>query len=245
MHGCLQVVLRLGVQAAGFGSIGVPMRVLLLEDQPSLAEAIGAHLRSKGFSVDAVANIRSAELALKVGSFDLACFDLSLPDGDSLALLRTIRRGSVRLPVIIITARDQISERIKGLEAGADDYVVKPFDLNELVARLHAILRRYAGNPNPVFRLGGFEIDRVGHRVLRNGEDCHLTAKEWAIVEKLIVRPNAIVSKAQLEEALYGFDDEVISNTLEVYISRIRKKLSKDSIETVRGLGYRFVGESG
>lgn len=221
------------------------MRVLLLEDQPSLSEAIGAHLRAKGFSVDAVANIRTAELALKVGRFDVACFDLSLPDGDSLTLLRTIRSSGARLPVIIITARDQISERIKGLEAGADDYVVKPFDLNELVARLHAILRRYAGNPNPILRLGGFEFDRVGHRVLRNGENCNLTAKEWAIVDKLIVQSGAIVSKAQLEEALYGFDDEVASNTLEVYISRIRKKLSKDSIETVRGLGYRFAGEPG
>jgi two-component system OmpR family response regulator len=217
------------------------MRILLLEDQPSLAEAIGTHLKSRGLAVDTVDNIRHAQAALQVGGFDAAFFDLSLPDGDGITLLKAIRRQGNHLPVIIMTARDQISDRIKGLDAGADDYVVKPFDLNELLARLQAVLRRYAGNPNPMIRLGRFEIDRTGHRVLHDGKDAQLTAKEWALLEKLVVRPGVIVHKEQLDEALYSFDDEVGSNTLEVYVSRLRKKLGKEAIETKRGLGYRFI----
>jgi len=191
--------------------------------------------------VDSFATLRQADAALRVGSFDIALFDLSLPDGDGLTLLNSLRQKGARLPVIIMTARDQISARIRGLEAGADDYVVKPFDLNELVARLHAVLRRYGGDPNPVVKLGMFSIDRSGHRIILDGEDVQLTAKEWALVERLAATPNAIVSKGRLEEALYSFDDEVASNTLEVYISRIRKKLGREAIQTVRGLGYRFV----
>jgi two-component system OmpR family response regulator len=220
------------------------MRILLLEDQPSLAEAICTHLKSHGFAVDAAAGIRAAEAALAAGRFDVALFDLSLPDGDGLLLLRKIRAQGSLMPILIMTARDQISERIKGLEIGADDYLVKPFDLNEMLARLNAVLRRYAGNPNPTLSLGRFEIERSGHRVMIDGKDAALTAKEWAVLEKLTVKPGAIVSKEQLEEALYSFDDEVGSNTLEVYISRIRKKLGREAIETVRGLGYRFAGES-
>ena len=221
------------------------MRLLLLEDQPTLAEAITSHLKAKGFKVDVAASLRTAEAALRVGDFDVAIFDLSLPDGDGMSLLSSLRKQGSKLPVIIMTARDQISDRIKGLESGADDYVVKPIDLNELVARLHAVLRRYGGNPNPLVKLGKFEIDQNGHRILLDGKDLQLTAKEWSLVEKLVAKPNSIVSKEKLEEALYGFDDEVASNTLEVYVSRIRKKLGKDSIETVRGLGYRFVEGNG
>lgn len=221
------------------------MRLLLLEDQPTLAEAIASHLKAKGFKVDAAASLRMAEAALRVGNFDAAIFDLSLPDGDGMSLLSSLRQQGSKLPVIIMTARDRISDRIKGLESGADDYVVKPIDLNELVARLHAVLRRYGGNPNPLVKLGKFEIDQNGHRILLDGKDVQLTGKEWSLVEKLVAKPNAIVSKEKLEEALYGFDDEIASNTLEVYVSRIRKKLGKETIETVRGLGYRFVAGNG
>lgn len=221
------------------------MRLLLLEDQPTLAEAIASHLKAKGFKVDAAASLRMAEAALRVGNFDAAIFDLSLPDGDGMSLLSSLRQQGSKLPVIIMTARDRISDRIKGLESGADDYVVKPIDLNELVARLHAVLRRYGGNPNPLVKLGKFEIDQNGHRILLDGKDVQLTGKEWSLVEKLVAKPNVIVSKEKLEEALYGFDDEIASNTLEVYVSRIRKKLGKETIETVRGLGYRFVAGNG
>ncbi|MDD2741128.1 MAG: response regulator [Rhodocyclaceae bacterium] len=217
------------------------MRILLLEDQPVLSEAIASHLTSKGFSVDVAGSIRQADAALSVGQFDAAFFDLSLPDGDGVALLTRLRQQDNKLPVIIMTARDRISDRIRGLEAGADDYVVKPFDLNEMVARLQAVLRRYSGNPNPVLRIGRFEIDQTGYRLLIDGKEIQLTAKEWAVLAKLVAKVGALVSKEQLEEALYNFNDEVGSNTLEVYVSRLRKKLGKETIETVRGMGYRWV----
>ena len=215
------------------------MRILLLEDNADLADAITSRLKSKDFVVDIASNIQAAESALAVGSFDLALFDLSLPDGSSLALLQKLRRQGKTIPVII-TARDQISDRITGLEAGADDYLVKPFDLDEMIARIHTIMRRYEGNPNPVIKFGNIQIDQSGHRVFVSNVEVELTAKEWAVVQKLSSQPGHIFSKEQMEATLYNFDSEVGSNTLEVYVSRIRKKLGKDHIETVRGLGYRF-----
>jgi len=216
------------------------VRILLLEDNADLADAITSRLKSKDFVVDIASNIQAAESALAVGSFDLALFDLSLPDGNSLALLQKLRRQGKTIPVIIITARDQISDRITGLEAGADDYLVKPFDLDEMIARIHTIMRRYEGNPNPVIKFGNIQIDQSGHRVFVSNVEVELTAKEWAVVQKLSSQPGHIFSKEQMEATLYNFDSEVGSNTLEVYVSRIRKKLGKDHIETVRGLGYRF-----
>ena len=215
------------------------MRILLLEDNADLADAITSRLKSKDFVVDITSNIQAAESALAVGSFDLALFDLSLPDGSSLASLQKLRRQGKTIPVII-TARDQISDRITGLEAGADDYLVKPFDLDEMIARIHTIMRRYEGNPNPVIKFGNIQIDQSGHRVFVSNVEVELTAKEWAVVQKLSSQPGHIFSKEQMEATLYNFDSEVGSNTLEVYVSRIRKKLGKDHIETVRGLGYRF-----
>ena len=216
------------------------MRILLLEDNADLADAITSRLKSKDFVVDIASNIQAAESALAVGSFDLALFDLSLPDGSSLALLQKLRRQGKTIPVIIITARDQISDRITGLEAGADDYLVKPFDLDEMIARIHTIMRRYEGNPNPVIKFGNIQIDQSGHRVFVSNVEVELTAKEWAVVQKLSSQPGHIFSKEQMEATLYNFESDVGSNTLEVYVSRIRKKLGKDHIETVRGLGYRF-----
>lgn len=217
------------------------MRVLLLEDEPGLSDAVATHLQGHGFSVDAVTSIAHARSALAVGGFDIAIFDLSLPDGDGVGLLRSLRQQANPIPVVIMTARDQISDRIRGLDAGADDYLVKPFDLNEMLARLQAVLRRYGGNPAPVLQFGELAIDRVAHRVRMRGDDVRLTAKEWAVLDRLLTRPDSVVRKEQIEEALYSFNDEIESNTLEVYISRLRKKLGRDRIETVRGLGYRFV----
>lgn len=221
------------------------MRLLLVEDQPVLAEAIGSHLKAQGFAVDAMLDLKTAQGALAVEEFGAILLDLSLPDGDGLEFLVRLRQEGRCTPVIIMTARDQIRDRIKGLEAGADDYLVKPFDLDEMVARVYAVTRRYEGNPNPMLKLGDCLIDKSGHRVLLNGEEVRLTAKEWALVEKLVSKPLAIVSKEQLEQSLYCFDDEIGSNTMEVYVSRIRSKLGKLSIETVRGLGYRFNGIGG
>ncbi len=218
------------------------MRILLLEDETSLADAVATRMRGDGIAVDVVATIAAARTALASATYDAAIFDRSLPDGDAMTLLRSLRTRGVPIPVLIATARDQISDRIAGLEAGADDYVVKPFDFNELLARLHAVIRRYEGNPSSVIRIGKYEIHRVAHWLRADGELIDLTAKEWAVVDKLAARPNSIVTREALESALYSFNDEIGSNTVEVYISHIRKKIGKDAIETVRGLGYRFTG---
>lgn len=218
------------------------MRTLLLEDEPLLADAIASRLRIDGITVDTVASIAAADAALASTDFDVAIFDLSLPDGNAMMFLRRLRAEGNSLPVLIATARDQISDRIAGLEAGADDYVVKPFNLDELVARLHAVVRRYGGTPNPVVNIGKYEINRFTHWLRADGEMINLTAKEWAVIDKLVARPDSIVTRESLETALYNFDADIGSNTVEVYVSRIRKKLGKEAIETIRGLGYRFTG---
>lgn len=163
-----------------------------------------------------------------------------LPDGSGLDFLRRLRAAGDVTPVIILTARDRISDRIAGLNAGADDYLVKPFDLSELSARVAAVSRRYTGNPNPLVQLGVLEIDLAARAVYREGRRIDLTAREWALFEALLQRPGAILSKRQLEDRLYAFDAEVESNTIEVHVSRLRKKLGQDVIETVRGVGYRL-----
>jgi two-component system OmpR family response regulator len=165
--------------------------------------------------------------------------DLNLPDGHGLELLRALRKSGVATPVIILTAQDQIASRIDGLNAGADDYLVKPFNLSELSARLGAVARRYGGNPSPKLLLGELEIDTAVRSVMRDHHTVDLTAREWAVFERLIRSPGILVSKAQIEDALFEFGAEVESNAVEVYVSRLRKKLGRESVETVRGLGYR------
>ena len=163
-----------------------------------------------------------------------------MPDGRGLDFLRARRAAGDTTSVIILTARDQISERIEGLNAGADDYLVKPFDLAELTARIAAVARRYTGNPNPLLRLGALDIDLAARTVQRDGKKIDLTAREWRLFEALLQHPGAVLSKARLEEHLYNFDAAFESNTIEVHISRLRKKLGRDVIETVRGIGYRL-----
>ncbi len=207
-----------------------------------MAEAIASRLHIDGITVDIVTTIAEADVALKTTAFDAAIFDLFVSDGNAMSLLKRLRAREVGLPVLIVTARDQISDRIAGLEAGADDYIVKPFDLDELVARLHAVIRRSEGNASPVLHYGKYEINRFAHWMRIDGKLANLTAKEWVVISKLVARPNSIVTRESLEIALYSFDDDIGSNTVEVYVSRIRKKIGKDAIETVRGLGYRFTG---
>ena len=219
------------------------MRVLLLEDTPQLADAVTTRLRAHGMAVDAFATIAEADAALAATLFDVAVFDLSLPDGDAMSFIRRLRARGSALPIIIATARDQISDRIAGLEAGADDYMVKPFDLEELLARLQAVVRRYEGIPSPVLHIGKYEINRFFHCLRMDGNLVDLTAMEWAVVDKLVSRPGSITTRDALEATIYSFDNQVGSNTVEVYVSRIRKKLGKDCIETIRGLGYRFTGQ--
>jgi two-component system, OmpR family, response regulator len=219
------------------------MRVLLIEDDASLGEAVRDHIAGEAHAADWVRRLDDAEAALAGVDFDLILLDLSLPDGRGLDFLRRLRKRGSATPVIIVTAMDQISWRIDGLNAGADDYLVKPFDLSELSARLAAVARRYAGNPNPLISVGQLSVDLAHRSVSREGLAADLTGREWAVLERLLRRPGAIVSKPELEDTIYAFGSEVESNAVEVYVSRLRRKLGAEAITTVRGLGYRMGGK--
>jgi len=217
------------------------MRILLIEDDQTLGSAIQEEIGAEGHAVDWMTLLGDAEVCVLGTAYDLILLDLMLPDGKGLDFLRQRRRAGDHCAVIILTARDQISERIEGLNAGADDYLVKPFDLAELRARIAAVARRYAGDPNPLFKLGELEIDLAAKMVLRDQVPIDLTAREWRLFEALLRRPSNILSKAQLEEHVYNLEAEYDSNTIEVHVSRLRKKLGPGVIDTVRGLGYRLV----
>lgn len=216
------------------------MRVLLIEDDTVLGAAVRDQIASDGHSIDWAKRLDAAGECLTVAAYDLILLDLMLPDGRGQPFLRALRKRGDVTPVIILTAMDQISDRIEGLNAGADDYMVKPFDLSELSARVGAVARRYAGNPNPLVTLGDLEIDLAARSVFRGGKPVALTAREWILFESFVQRPGQLLSKAQLEERLYSFETEIESNTIEVHVSRLRKKLGRPRIETVRGLGYRL-----
>lgn len=216
------------------------MRILLVEDTEGLGEVIRDQIADEGHAIDWVQTISHAETSLYTTHYDLILLDIMLPDGSGIDLLKKIRKSGETTPVIILTARDQISDRITGLNAGADDYLVKPFDLSELSARIAAVSRRYTGNPSPILKIGTLEVDLIGQRISRDGVSINLTAREWALFEAFIQRPGILLSKAQLEDHLYAFGEEIESNTIEVYISRLRKKVGKDLLETVRGFGYRM-----
>ncbi|OOY25754.1 DNA-binding response regulator [Thioclava sediminum] len=216
------------------------MRILLIEDDTILGTAVRDQIASDGHPVDWVTRLDEAGASVRSTGYDLVLLDLMLPDGRGIGFLKSLRsRGDVT-PVIIMTALDQVSDRIEGLNAGADDYLVKPFDLAELSARIGSVARRYSGNPNPIVTHAGLEIDLAARSILRDGKPVQLTAREWALFEAFLSRPGQLLSKAQLEEKLYAFDAEVESNTIEVHVSRLRKKLGAHVIETERGLGYRL-----
>ena len=214
------------------------MRVLLVEDTPDLADGISRYLGASGHAVDVAPSLADAEAALDVAPYDVMLLDLALPDGSGLTLLRTLRARGERLPVVIATARDQVSDRIDGLDAGADDYVVKPFDLGEVEARLRAHQRRATGDPAAETRLGDLRVDRTGARLFRDETEIRLTSREWALFEALLSARGRVLSKPVLEERLYAFDDAVEGNAVEVYVSRLRTKLGAGVIQTRRGLGY-------
>lgn len=219
---------------------GAPMRILLVEDDTILGAAVHDHIIADNHSVDWVTRLDAAIDYLDSAAYDLVLLDLMLPDGQGLYFLRNLRRKGAVTPVIILTALDQISDRINGLNAGADDYMTKPFDLSELSARLSAVARRYSGNPNPLITVGNLQVDLAARTVSRNGGSIDLTAREWPLFETFVQHPGHVISKAQLEERLYAFGSEVESNTIEVHVSRLRKKLGRSVIETVRGIGYRL-----
>lgn len=216
------------------------MRILLIEDDRVIATAVREQAEGEGHSVDWAARLDAASDGLATTNFDLILLDLMLPDGRGLPFLRQLRARGSRTPVIIMTALDQVSDRIEGLNAGADDYLVKPFDLSELSARIGAVARRYSGNPNPQITLGDLAIDLASRVVTRAGRAVPLTAREWVLFEAFVQKPGQLLSKPVLEERLYSFDVEVESNTIEVHVSRLRKKLGAGVIVTERGLGYRL-----
>lgn len=216
------------------------MRVLVIEDDHVLGEALRDHVGSLGNGVDWMQRLDDARESVANIAYELILLDLNLPDGRGLDFLKELRRDGNQVPVIILTAQDQISARIEGLNSGADDYLVKPFDLSELSARVSAVVRRYAGNPNPLLRIGDLEIDVARRFISVTGRTVDLTAREWAVLELLTRRPNFTVAKSAIEDSLYAFESEVESNAVEVYISRLRKKLGRDAITTIRGAGYKI-----
>ena len=217
------------------------MRILLVEDDRMIGESIRAALRQDGSAVDWVRDGRSAEGTLATEQFDLVLLDLGLPQRDGLEVLRAMRSRHDQTPVIVLTARDALTDRVAGLDAGADDYLVKPFELEELAARIRAVTRRRAGRSEPAIEIGDVRLDPSMHQVTRGGEPVVLSAREYAVLEALMARPGAILSRAQLEDRLYGWGDAIESNAVTVYIHQLRRKLGNDFIRNVRGVGY-YVG---
>ena len=214
------------------------MRVLIVEDDTGIATGLAATLRGSGYAVDVTATLALASAALRVEPFDLVLLDLSLPDGDGLDWLRQVRSSGSVMPVLIMTARDALPDRVAGLDEGADDYVVKPFEPEELLARMRVALRRSEGRASPVLRHGDLVVDPAAHTVVRNGEPVTLRAKEFALLLALLRGSGQVLSRQRLEQALYGFDEVLDSNALEVHMHHLRRKLGDGLVKTVRGVGY-------
>ncbi len=214
------------------------MRLLLVEDDSMIGEAVLDLLRAEQYAVDWVRDGDAADAALCTQAYDLVMLDLGLPKRDGLAVLRDLRARKNRTPVLVATARDAVAQRIEGLDAGADDYVLKPYDLDELLARIRALLRRAAGRAEPVYEHQGVSINPATREVTVRGTPVVLSGREWAVLEPLIARPGMVLSRQQLEDKLYGWGDEVSSNAVEVYIHGLRKKLGADLVLNVRGVGY-------
>ena len=222
------------------------MRLLLVEDDRMIGESVRTALRQDGFAVDWVRDGRAADDTLQSERFDLVLLDLGLPNlgpqhRDGLDVLRALRARQDATPVIVLTARDALEDRVAGLDAGADDYLVKPFELDELAARMRAVLRRHGGRADTAIECDGVRLDPATRQVTLRGEPVVLSAREIAVLEALMQRPGAILSRAQLEDRLYGWGDEIESNAVTVYIHQLRRKLGADFIKNVRGVGY-YVG---
>lgn len=216
------------------------MRVLLVEDDALLGDGVRAGLKLGGYTVDWVRDGEAARLALLDHAYQACVLDLGLPKRGGLAVLKELRERGNQLPVLILTARDSSADKIAGLDAGADDYLTKPFDLPELQARLRALLRRAGGTATPTLEHAGVVLDPASKRVTRDGEVVSLSAREYTLLLDLLRHRNHIRTRAQLEESLYSWGEETGSNTVEVYVHHLRKKLGADFIRTVRGLGYQL-----
>ncbi|WP_346841263.1 response regulator [Metapseudomonas otitidis] len=220
------------------------MRLLLVEDDPALGEGVRTGLRQEGYTIDWLQDGASALHALQSEEFDLVVLDLGLPRLDGIELLKRLRGGGATLPVLILTARDATEDRIAGLDAGADDYLVKPFDLNELKARLRALLRRSTGRATVLIEHAGITLDPSSQQVTYNGQTVVLTPKEYLLLHELLAQPGKVFTRERLTQLLYGWEEEAESNTLEVHIYHLRKKLFSELIRTVRGIGYLVEGQA-
>ncbi len=214
------------------------MRLLLVEDDRMIGESLQRALRLEGYAADWVRDAPAATGTLASERFDLVLLDLGLPSADGLDVLRALRARHDATPVIVLTARDDRGDRVAGLDAGADDYLVKPFELDELNARIRAVLRRHAGRAEPLLAHGDVTLDPAARRVTRDGVPVPLSAREFAVLAALLARPGAVLSRAQLEDRLYGWGEEIESNAVSVYVHQLRKKLGADFIGNVRGVGY-------
>ncbi len=217
------------------------MRILLIEDEAALANPLVEHLEADHHIVEWFRTLDEAESAIRVLDYDCVLLDLYLPDGDGFSFLSSLRSRRIATPVIILTARDKVSDRIHGLNLGADDYILKPFDLDEVKARIQTVCRRSADQASQTICVRDLKISVAHHSISRDGQPIRLTAKEWGILEVLIRRRSKVVPKESLETSIYAYGDEVESNALEAHISRLRAKLGKDLIVTHRGMGYEFV----
>ena len=215
------------------------MRILLVEDDSLLGEAVRDGLRQEGYVVDWVPDGGTALAALSTSNFSALVLDLGLPDGDGLSVLRWLRQHGETTPVVIVTARDRVSDRIGGLDAGADDYLIKPFDIDELGARLRAVTRRIDGCAESQLTAGEVVLDLRRRMVTCQGVPAALTAREYAVVELLMRKAGCLVTRAEIEEELYGFDDHIASNAIEVHIHNLRRKLGPGFITNLKGRGYR------
>jgi two-component system OmpR family response regulator/two-component system response regulator QseB len=215
------------------------MRVLLVEDDAMIGETLEASLQQERYAVDWVQDGHSASLALEHDWYDLILLDLGLPRKQGLEVLTQYRKQQGQAAVLILTARDAPADRVKGLDSGADDYLVKPFDLDELFARMRALLRRKTGRTQTDISLNGLSLNPIMHSAIYHGEALNLSAREFSLLQVLMQNPGMVVSRARLEEKLYGWNDEIESNTVEVYIHALRKKLGRDFIKNVRGVGYK------
>lgn len=238
--------MQLGCQE---GARSLPVRVLLVEDDAALAAAMCAYLEDKGFAVDRAESLAAARAALPLAPWHAVLLDLHLPDGEGLSLIPAIRHRAPALPIIVLTARDQVSDRIRGLDAGADDYLVKPFEYPELAARVKALLRRALKATSDTLVLGPIGLDFSAQQAQLNGQPVELTTFEYRMLEYLVRERARVVSKQELSDYLYPHDEDRDSNVLEVLIGRLRRKLDPDGtlapIETLRGRGYRFVLQAG
>ncbi len=214
------------------------MRLLLVEDDPMIGKAVRQGLMGAGFCVDWVIDGHAAELAIANQVYQTVLLDLGLPQRDGLAVLAAVRLRRDPVPVLITTARDAVADRVAGLNAGADDYLVKPYDLEELIARVRALVRRHAGNGTPLLECGSLRVDPVARTVRLDGHPVTLSRREFSLLEALMQKPGAVLSRDRLEDAVYGWSSELGSNAVEVHLHHLRKKLGADRIRNVRGVGY-------